>query len=89
MLQCCRGEELGYAETVVLADDKYGPPPGASAPKTRTVQIPIVKDIIIMNATVPGFVANRNTVKGSWFVQCLGWFLNDLFNVQLIHLVLQ
>jgi len=33
-------------------------------------KIPGVTDVLIANSTVPGFVSNRNTRDGTWFVQC-------------------
>ena len=29
------------------------------------------EDILIAYATIPGYVANRNRYRGSWFIECL------------------
>lgn len=29
------------------------------------------EDFLIANATIPGYVAHRNTIRGSWFVECV------------------
>jgi len=39
---------------------------GLSLPRS-----PSFEDMIVSFATIPGFVAYRNNVKGSWFIQCV------------------
>ena len=43
---------------------------------------PCYEDMIISFATIPGYVAYRNNVKGSWFVQCFC----KVSNTQSLHL---
>ena len=34
-------------------------------------RIPMYGDILIAYGTVPGYVANRDTMHGSWYIECL------------------
>ena len=47
---------------------------GTRGPRSKTRTPPPVSDILIINSTIPGYVSLRNTVRGSWVVQCLGNF---------------
>jgi len=59
LLQYCRVAE----ETLVPMDTR------GLRSKTRTP--PPVSDVLLINSTIPGYVSLRNTVRGSWAVQCL------------------
>ena len=40
-------------------------------PRRTDTRSPTVEDMLIAWSTIPGYVANRNTVRGSWFVECI------------------
>lgn len=44
---------------------------GFNIPRRAEVRSPSVEDMLIAWSTIPGYVANRNTVRGSWFVECI------------------
>merc|ERR1719150_3256329 len=43
----------------------------ASHSQTNLSRDPSFEDIFVSFATIPAYVAYRNNLKGSWFVQCL------------------
>jgi len=79
LIQSCRGLEVD------LGVQTDGPEPGEnnvdingillsnfSAPSPFNLsRNPSYEDMIVSYATIPGFVAYRNNVRGSWFVQSL------------------
>ena len=79
-MQYCRGDDYGYAQPVQLTLKSRqlasSAAPGSSSAPKKTITVPAVSDIIIVNSTIPGYVANRNTVRGTWLVQCLGRSFN-------------
>ncbi len=46
---------------------------GVAAPKRRSIPVkdPTWEDMLIAYATVPGYVANRNINRGTWFVESI------------------
>ena len=44
---------------------------GFNMPRRAELRSPTVEDMLIAWSTIPGYVANRNTIKGSWFVECI------------------
>ena len=40
-------------------------------PRPIEIRSPTVEDILIAYSTIPGYVANRDTVRGSWFIECI------------------
>lgn len=80
LMQYCRGDDYGYAQPVEVRLSKraFAAPPGSPSVQKKTMTVPAVSDIIIINSTIPGYVANRNTVRGTWMVQCLGNFFDIL-----------
>ena len=40
-------------------------------PPSLKLLSPTVEDILIAYSTIPGYVANRDTVRGSWFIECI------------------
>ena len=42
-----------------------------SLPHSVEVRSPTVEDILIACSTIPGYVSNRDTVRGSWFIECI------------------
>jgi len=69
LLQYCRGDKRDMGKQVPTGAETRAsrPPDDIVLPSTK---IPGVTDVLIANSTVPGFVSNRNTRDGTWFVQC-------------------
>ena len=43
-----------------------------NAPGTTELRSsPTVEDMLIACSTIPGYVSNRDTIRGSWFIECL------------------
>ncbi len=90
ILQACRGDvpDYGHAEIVRLdlPDDDGAPLTEADArsfvPRRRneSYRDPTWEDILVSYATIPGYVANRNLYRGTWFVEliCKVLFLQRL-----------
>jgi len=43
----------------------------ASAPLSSAVKVPTVEDMLIAYATIPGYVANRDNMRGTWFIEAI------------------
>ena len=43
----------------------------AAVQRLNLPRSPSYEDMIVSYATIPGYVAYRNNVKGSWFIQCI------------------
>ena len=78
LIQSCRGLDIDNGVEVDgpyvgenIADIQGFPPANSLvAPSTtNSSKNPSFEDIIVSYATIPGFVAYRNNVRGSWFVQ--------------------
>ena len=65
LLQYCRLAELSLVPKV------------SRGPGSKTRSPPPVSDVLLINSTIPGHVSLRNTVRGSWVVQCLGNYKVD------------
>ena len=57
IFQSCRGEEEDHGVSAMATDSQ------------RENMIPTWEDMIIVYSTIPGYVANRDTRDGSWFIQ--------------------
>jgi len=89
ILQACRGDEADYgilpkiefAETSDAVDAR--PMAAAHIPKDvavaeRRYKEPSWEDMLIAYATLPGYVANRDIYRGTWFIECICQVLMDL-----------
>ena len=80
-MAACRGlridpgvETDGGEET--LQDQQFLQEVSATLPTSPApTRDPTHEDMFVSYATIPAYVAYRNNVKGSWFVQCFckGW----------------
>ena len=43
----------------------------ASAPLSTMLKVPTVEDMLIAYATIPGYVANRDNMRGTWFIESI------------------
>ena len=51
---------------------------------TTIAKDPTWEDMVILFATVPGFVANRNLYRGTWLIECLCYvFMNRACDMDL------
>ena len=85
ILQCCRGDEADYGvlpkisfpEARVESDARALAPGSTGATRGGGGNNPDVyrevtwEDMVVAYATLPGYVANRDTYRGTWFVECL------------------
>ena len=71
IFQSCRGHADDPGVSATLTDGQEAP--GAIGARIETGERRDVswEDMIIAYSTLPGYVANRNTLHGTWFVQCL------------------
>jgi len=85
VLQACRGDEVdfGYVprletqESEACSVDASGFLPSPKTFKQTIAKDPTWEDMVILYATVPGFVANRNLYRGTWLIECLCYvFMN-------------
>ena len=83
ILQACRGFSHDYGTptrqlcTFFEADSNEGcertdiDAEVFHVPRALELRSPTVEDILIASSTIPGYVANRDTVRGSWFIECI------------------
>jgi len=80
LLQACRGDEQDYGilpkiEFPVASDatdaSSQNPPKGLQKMGARSFKEPTWEDMLIAYATLPGYVANRDIYRGTWFVECI------------------
>jgi len=79
ILQSCRGDEADYGvvpkinfpESRSDSDARaISLPPGSKSSDTRYRGV-TWEDMIVAYSTLPGYVANRDTYRGTWFIECL------------------
>lgn len=82
ILQACRGDEVDYGvlPEITFTDGHEGtdarvvaPAPGPAQPQSQGIGHKELswEDMIIAYATLPGYVANRDTYRGTWFIESL------------------
>eukprot|EP00094_Tigriopus_californicus_P009381 TCALIF_09046-PA protein Name:"Similar to CASP2 Caspase-2 (Gallus gallus)" AED:0.11 eAED:0.11 QI:358/1/0.85/1/0.5/0.57/7/0/265 len=71
MFQACRGDDFDYGSKSkkVNTDETDAVP--INNESNNFIKTPSWEDYLIANATIPGYVAHRNTQRGSWFVECV------------------
>lgn len=89
ILQACRGDEADYGilPAIEFADtsDAVDARPMAATHIPKDVAVaerrfkePSWEDMLIAYATLPGYVANRDIYRGTWFIECICQVLMDL-----------
>ena len=86
IFQACRGHNQDYGTPTRLSHclDESGNIEVLDIPERTTtdaeifnippcveVRSPTVEDFLIACSTIPGYVSNRDTVRGSWFIECI------------------
>ena len=83
ILQGCRGLIHDYGTPIhlfgTISDHKnidargctLNDAEGFNAPRTTELRSPTVEDMLIACSTIPGYVSNRDTIRGSWFIECI------------------
>ena len=86
ILQACRGytQDYGTPTRMSVQLDEGGDMEVIDVPERTTtdaemfqvphcveIRSPTVEDILIAFSTIPGYVSNRDTVRGSWFIECI------------------
>ena len=83
ILQGCRGLIHDYGTPIhlfgTISDHKnidargctLSDAEGFNAPRTTELRSPTVEDMLIACSTIPGYVSNRDTIRGSWFIECI------------------
>ena len=90
IFQACRGDDVDYGtiprletqQSMSCAVDAraYRVPDGV----TTIAKDPTWEDMVILFATVPGYVANRNLYRGTWLIECLCYvFMNQACEMDL------
>lgn len=79
IVQACRGDsrDRGAIRTEqdgkIMADIRPQSPPGNFCPAPTNGSgelLPSNEDILVCYSTVPGYVANRDTERGTWYINC-------------------
>jgi len=89
ILQACRGDEVDYGTLpeITLTDGHEatdarvvdpGPAAAAAPPPSTGHKELSWEDMIIAYATLPGYVANRDTYRGTWFIESLVQIFMDM-----------
>ena len=90
VFQACRGDDVDYGtipelertDSQVCIDQHDAK--SFSKPVTTIAKDPSWEDMVILFATVPGFVANRNLYRGTWLIECLCFvFMNHAKDMDL------
>ena len=83
ILQGCRGLIHDYGTPIhlfgTISDHKNIDASGCTlsdaevfnGPRTTELRSPTVEDMLIACSTIPGYVSNRDTIRGSWFIECI------------------
>ena len=78
-----RGDDPDYGTTLLIPrleplDGLIGTQVDAQAfsigpipPSCDKAKIPTVEDMLIAYATIPGYVANRDNMRGTWFIESI------------------
>lgn len=83
IFQACRGEDPDYGTSLLIP--RLDQIDGASGTQfdscevlspifpslSDKARIPTVEDMLIAYATVPGYVANRDSMRGTWFIESI------------------
>jgi len=87
ILQSCRGDEadfgvmpkVNFPDSGVQSDARVVcQPPGAGYKEVSW------EDILVAYATLPGYVANRDIFRGTWFIECLcKVFMENAHNLEI------
>ena len=77
----CRGDDPDYGTTITIprleayteSDAKKIPPESCAEMDypDRMQKVPTVEDMLIAYATIPGYVANRDNMRGTWFIESI------------------
>jgi len=74
IIQACRGEEQDFGTSLSpknVTDAKKSAPGGRGRSPSFLAKDLSWEDMLIAYATLPGYVANRNHYRGTWFVESL------------------
>ena len=80
IFQACRGDDPDYGAPILIprldggteVDAQAFYRPRAGSPTSRPMpKIPTVEDMLIAYATIPGYVANRDNMRGTWFIESI------------------
>merc|ERR1719186_89288 len=81
IIQACRGEDTDYGIECENNEEGYdmtdavsmgsGNASYGSGRKRSMMKDPTWEDMLITYSTVPGYVANRDQYRGTWFIECL------------------
>lgn len=71
-----RGDDPDYGTTILIPRLVDGPRDQVDAqafrvPSFGKARIPTVEDMLIAYATIPGYVANRDNMRGTWFIESI------------------
>merc|ERR1711915_145684 len=68
LFQSCQGQEVDYG-VEVRGSHAMGPPGSPSKSPSIPLKDPSWEDMLVAYATLPGYVAYRHAVNGTWFIQ--------------------
>lgn len=86
-IQACRGENKNYGTSKLYHKSDGGSESNLVESEVKEV-LPRATDMFIAYATIPGHEATRNTLRGSWFIQCvLAVFMERACDLELSDLM--
>lgn len=74
ILQACRGDKWNHAISKLPANDQARIVPDSASVRYSQQHIPELpeySDMVVAYATIPGYVAIRDVVSGSWFIESI------------------